>query len=230
MSDQVVNWTVDILVNGLKNFAKEDKALIVRPSEVKIIIGISDINVTEISREHPVKRVIGEPFYRILKKDQPYMRERKLPGGDKVMTDQVSFLKILGGLLDMFQIEEQTKPVLIAAFDRFAEEENEALLNNEDFKAYIKGEQEMIAKPSTENGITQEHYEKACKEMEDGIIAENKIEPKDLEIMITTLKRPDVAGLAPNKQDEPIQPVLFLLIGDKKRKITIAEDLFQQVE
>lgn len=225
MSSIILDGTISVLSKALKNFAKEEKGKEVRPSEVKIIIALSDITVAEATERHPVKRIEGEPFYRIIKQNKPYLRPRKIkvhPG--QAMTDEVSFLQVLDAKVDFFQVEPQSKPYLIDAFMRFTADINNDMLNNEGFKAYVKAEQDKLPK----EGRTEEHYAEEIKKIEQDIIDENSVNPTDLEIWIITPELPIVQG---KPADEPIQPIPFLYAkGELIRQIEFAKDIFQMVE
>ena len=218
----VVDGTVDVLSKALKRFAGEDKTFLVRPSDVIIIIGISDITVEEPTVQNPVKRALGEPFYRIIKQEKPYLRMQKIkahPG--QAETDEVSFLKLLDAKVDFFQYEPQSKPFLMGAFGRFTEELNADLLNNEEFKQFLESEVKT-------RGEGKEEAE--LKAIREEIIAENSYGPNDLEIWVVTPKRADIAG-KPQDQDGPVIPVPFLYAkGEMVRQIDFAKDIFQMAE
>lgn len=225
MNAIIVDGTISVLSKAIKNFANEDKTAIVRPSAVKIIISISDITVEEGTELNPVKRTQGEPFYRIIKNDKPYLRPRKIkvhPG--QAMTDEVSFLQVLGSKVDFFQIEMQSKQYLIDAFVRFAAELNKQTLEDEGFKEFIKAEQAKIKVEEDKN-----LYEAFLQSEKDMIIADNTIYPTDLEIMVVTPQRETL-----NKKgevDEPIEPVPFLYVkGEFIKQLTFSKDIFQMIE
>lgn len=219
----VVNGTLDVLSKALKNFAGEDKTQLVRPSEVILIIGLSDVDVEEPTERNPIKRVLGEPFYRVIKQGKPYMRSRKIkvhPG--QAMTDEVSFLQVLDSKVDFFQMEGQAKPFLIDAFRRFTDEMNGDLLNNPDFNAYVESE---VAK----QGEGKSEEEKQVIKAE--LINENSYSPYDLEIWVITAKKQDKPGAKPQDQDSPVQPIAFLYArGEKIRQLHFAKDIFQMEE
>lgn len=224
MSSIILNGTIDVLSKALKNFASEDKTKLVRPSEVILIIGISDIDVEEPTEKNPIKRVEGEPYYRVIKKGEPYIRSRKIkvhPG--VAMTDEVTFLQVLDAKLDFFQVEAQAKPYLMDAFKRLTDEVNGELMNDEGFKSYI----EASLKPYIEAGQSNEVIEKE----KNNLIDQNLYKIADLEIWIITPKKADKPGLNANEQDLPIQPVPFLYAkGERVRQIEFAKDIFQMVE
>lgn len=219
----VVNQCIDVLSKALKRFAGEDKTRLVRPSEVMLIIAISDIDVEEPSVQNPIKRVKGHPFYRVIKQGQPYMRPRKLkvhPG--QAMTDEVSFLQVLDAKLDFFQVEGQAKPFLMDAFARFTNELNDELQNNPDFKAYIESQVKEQA------GDKHPDEQKA---VEVQLINENLYDVTDLEIWVVAPRLADRAGYPPNEQDSPVMPVPVLYAaGEKQRQLDFAKDIFQMAE
>lgn len=219
-----VYGTIEVLSKALANFAGENKENLVRPSEVTLIIGISDITVEEPDERNPIKRVNGEPYYRVIKQGKPYMRARKLkdhPVG-QVLTDEVSFLQVLSAKVDFFQVEAQAKPYLQDAFNRFTAEMNGDLLNNEDFKAYID---------ETVKSQSEGKNEEEVKAIEAQLINENIYEPADIEIWIITPAKGDKPGVAVNKQDCPIEPVPFLYAGGEKiRQLEFAKDIFGMAE
>jgi hypothetical protein len=219
----VVNQCIDVLSKALTRFAGEDKTRLVRPSEVMLIIALSDIDVEEPSVQNPIKRTKGHPFYRVIKQGQPYMRPRKLkvhPG--QAMTDEVSFLQVLDAKLDFFQVEGQAKPFLMDAFARFTNELNEELQNNPDFQAYI------AAQVKEQAGDKHPDEQKA---IEVQLINENLYDVTDLEIWVVAPKLADRAGLPPNQQDAPVKPVPVLYAaGKKQRQLDFAKDIFQMAE
>jgi hypothetical protein len=214
-----LSGTIGVLKKALINFANENKELIVRPSEVKIIIGISDVTVTDPTEKNPVKRTEGHPYYRVIKKDKPYLRARKIKVYPyQAMTDEVSFLQVLDAKLDFFQVEELSKPYLIDAFGRFTEEVNEITLNNPGFIEYVNN---SIPLEKDEKPLSEEDKE----HVKNLIIAENMLKPSDLEIMIVTPRRNEIQGIA---IDEPVEPVPFLYAkGECIRQIDFAKDIFQ---
>jgi hypothetical protein len=220
----IVYGTIEVLSKALARFAGEDRGNLVRPSEVTLIIGISDITVEEPNDKNPIKRVLGEPYYRVIKQGKPYMRARKLkdhPIG-QVLTDEVSFLQVLDSKVDFFQVEAQAKPFLVDAFNRFVEELNSDLLNNEGFKAFIESEVKSQSEGKNEEEV---------KTLEAQLINENIYEAADLELWIITPKKEDVPGLAPNKQDYLIEPVAFLYAGGEKiRQLEFGPDVFGMQE
>lgn len=213
MSSVVVNGTIDVLQKALKKFAAEDKTFIVKPSEVKIIIAISPITVEEPTAENPIKRIEGEPFYRIVKQDKPYMRSRKIkvhPGA--VNTDEVSFLQVLGAKLDFFQLEMQSKPYLMDGFKNMAKEVNADMLNNPGFISYV----DDLEQKAKEAGQTQEYID----EIEASVIKEQTIKDTDLELMITCIPKN-------SPEDEPMELIPFLYSrGQFERQLSLAKDIF----
>lgn len=224
MSSIVVDGTIQVLSKAIGNFAKEDKTNLVRPSEVKIFIAISDVTIEEPSEQYPIKRVKGEPFYRVIKKGEPYMRPRKLKKHPfQAFTDEVSFLQVLGALVDFFQVEMQSKTFLMDAFNRFAENLNLDMLNDAGFKAYVKSEQDKFEKLY----CTEETYLAVLKEIEDKIVKENTILPTDLEIRVATAEK-QIPGKEP---DYPIIPVPFLYAkGEFIKELNFAGDIFAMPE
>lgn len=104
---------INVMRKGLIKFAEEGKNDGILPSDVQILIALKpDKNSGNLV-----------PYYRIWKKMQPCMRARKLKEHPFVEnTDEVSFKKILGVLLDFAGYEETSKMFLIDTFARMQKE------------------------------------------------------------------------------------------------------------
>lgn len=212
----VSNQVKDVLLKALKNFATEDKTCLCNPSEVTIIIGISDKTVEEPTPEYPIKRTKGEPYYRVIKQGKPYMRTRKIkahPG--QAITDEVSFLQVIHAKMDFFQQEALSKPFLMDGAARFTQELNTSLLNNPDFKAYL--EQTVATQGEGKSEEEKKAIEVQC-------INENQYETHDIELWIT-------APAQNNADGKPVDLAAFLYgKGEFVRQLSFSKDIFQVEE
>jgi hypothetical protein len=128
----VLDQTKKVIKQALINFATEAKGNEVTPQQVKIIIGTKCLNpnfnegagITDDNQQFDTN--FTEPYYRVLKNNEPYMRVRKnknLPNGQE-MTDEVTFNQILHVNADLFGRGFLAAKFLSKAIKRFADELN----------------------------------------------------------------------------------------------------------